>query len=131
MHVRDPIFALPAGGQSRTYKRGQPTWVSPMLATLFVHPFSNDQWIFESKLDGIRCLSIRNKTGIQLFSRNRTPLNQAYPELLEPPAAQPFQNYIVDGEIVAFRTLRPGKCCVKHSSEDQRRPQSCQKILND
>jgi DNA ligase D-like protein (predicted ligase) len=74
-----------------------------MLATLVAHPFSNDQWIFESKLDGIRCLSIRNATGIQLFSRNQKPLNQAYPELLEPLAAQPVQNYIVDGEIVAFK----------------------------
>ncbi len=103
MHASDPIVALPADVRSRAQKRAQPNWVSPMLATLVAKPFSSNQWIFESKLDGIRCLTISNETGIHLFSRNQKELDQAYPELLEPLETQPLQNYIVDGEVVAFQ----------------------------
>jgi DNA ligase D-like protein (predicted ligase) len=84
-------------------KRVPPGWVRPMLATLASEAFSDDDWIFESKLDGVRCLVFRNKSRIQLLSRNRQPLNKTYPELVEPLAAQRIPSFVVDGEVVAFK----------------------------
>lgn len=98
--TRDPIAAeVPL--QARQHP--QPAWISPMLATLAAKAFSNDDWIFESKLDGVRCLVARQNNQVHLYSRNRKQLNQAYPELLPPLTAQPAQSYIADGEVVAFQ----------------------------
>jgi bifunctional non-homologous end joining protein LigD len=74
-----------------------------MLATLVAEPFSREGWIFEPKLDGERCLTFRNGKSPRLFSRNRISLNETYPDIAEPLAAQASQNFIVDGEIVAFQ----------------------------
>jgi bifunctional non-homologous end joining protein LigD len=83
--------------------RPQPSWVSPMLATLVAEPFSGPDWIFEPKLDGERCLTFRRDGDLRLFSRNQKPLNGTYPELVSPLARQASTDYIVDGEIVAFQ----------------------------
>jgi ATP-dependent DNA ligase len=103
MDMRDPTAALPANVRSFARKRARPNWISPMLATLVAKPFSDDDWIFETKLDGIRCITIHDGYSLQLFSRNRKELNNTYPELIEPLVSQPVQGYIVDGEIVAFK----------------------------
>src|SRR5438552_590832 len=102
MHKDDPIDALPSEARSEAHKRAQPAWISPMLATLVAESFSEDGWIFESKLDGVRCLAVRNGGDLKLLSRNRQELNNRYPELLDPLASQSVQSYIADGEIVAF-----------------------------
>jgi bifunctional non-homologous end joining protein LigD len=79
------------------------SFVDPMLATLVAEPFSDDKWIFESKLDGVRCEAIRDSSGLQLLSRNRLDLNRRYPELVTPLEQQAAKNYIADGEVVAFK----------------------------
>jgi bifunctional non-homologous end joining protein LigD len=79
-----------------------PSWVSPMLATLTDRRFSDQNWIFERKLDGERCVAYRDGDTIELKSRNRKILNDHYPELAEALAMQSKQRFIVDGEIVAF-----------------------------
>jgi bifunctional non-homologous end joining protein LigD len=74
-----------------------------MLATLVAEPFSDENWIFEPKLDGERCLTFRSDKSPRLLSRNQKLLNNTYPELVSPLASQPTENYIADGEIVAFK----------------------------
>ena len=74
-----------------------------MLATLVAEPFSRENWIFEPKLDGERCLTFRNHKTARLFSRNKKTLNETYPELVAPLANLAVENYITDGEIVAFK----------------------------
>ena len=73
-----------------------------MLATLVDHAFARDGWLFERKLDGERCLALKQGTDVRLFSRNQKPLNGTYPELVEALAAQDSQSFAVDGEVVAF-----------------------------
>ena len=80
----------------------QPSWFGPMLATLVAEPFSRDGWIFEPKLDGVRCLAFRNGRHLELLSRNRKPLTAAYPELVAPLLKQEPGSFVLDGEIVAF-----------------------------
>lgn len=74
----------------------------PMLATLVAEPFSDAEWVFESKLDGVRCLAFRDNKGVRLLSRNQLDLNGSYAELIAPLEQQAAQSYIADGEVVAF-----------------------------
>jgi len=83
-----------------------PDWHSPTLATLTDERFSDPGWIYERKLDGVRCLAFRDGRRVRLLSRNRRPLNGTYPEVVEALAAQNSSNFVVDGEIVAFEGRR-------------------------
>ena len=72
-----------------------------MLATLTGERFSDPEWIYERKLDGVRCLVHRNGGRVLLYSRNRHELNDSYPELVDALTAQQG-DFVLDGEIVAF-----------------------------
>jgi bifunctional non-homologous end joining protein LigD len=76
--------------------------IEPMKAVLADEPFSDPNWIFERKLDGIRCLAIRNASGVQLMSRTGRLMNQEYPALVGALEREPSEDFIADGEIVAF-----------------------------
>jgi len=75
-----------------------PEWVVPMAATLTQERFTGPDWIFERKLDGIRLLAYKDGGGVRLFSRNRLPLNDAYPAVAAAIAALPMRDAILDGE---------------------------------
>jgi ATP-dependent DNA ligase len=77
-----------------------------MLATLTDQRFSDPGWVFEPKLDGERCLAFRKGPQVRLLSRNRKQLNDHYPELAEALAAQQADDFVVDGEVVAFEGRR-------------------------
>jgi bifunctional non-homologous end joining protein LigD len=81
-----------------------PAWVEPQLATLTRDRFSDSAWLFERKLDGERCLTFADSSGIRLMSRNQRDITTTYPDLAAPLAAQiTSPGHILDGEIVAFR----------------------------
>ncbi len=71
-----------------------------MKAVLVDRPFSDPGWIFERKLDGVRCGVLRRDGGVRLLSRTGRELNRTYPELVEALAGGP--DLLADGEIVAF-----------------------------
>jgi bifunctional non-homologous end joining protein LigD len=77
--------------------------IEPMKAVLSDTPFSDPDWIFERKLDGIRCLAIRNGSGVSLMSRTARRMNDQFPELARALEREPAGDFILDGEIVAFR----------------------------
>jgi bifunctional non-homologous end joining protein LigD len=83
-----------------------PTWRSPTLATLTDRRFSDPQWIFERKLDGVRALAFRDGDQVRLLSRNRLSLNNTYPEIVEALAKQDTSQFVMDGKIVAFEGRR-------------------------
>jgi bifunctional non-homologous end joining protein LigD len=117
----------PASGQLRLRNQSNPTWVAPMLATLSHSAFSRQGWLFEPKLDGVRCLALRSGTTIQLISRNQKRLNHKYPELVEALRNQPSDGIAVDGEIVTFEgsvtsfAKLQQRMQLAHPSEDLRR----------
>lgn len=82
-------------------KKTQPVWVAPMLATLTKKYFSDPNWIFECKLDGMRCLLFKNGTKITIYSRNKKIQNNFFPEIVQAIAKYPG-DFILDCEIVAF-----------------------------
>jgi DNA ligase D-like protein (predicted ligase) len=73
-----------------------------MKAVLTDEPFSDAGWIFERKLDGIRCIAVRDGERVELLSRNDLSLNGRWPELAEAIERQPRERFAIDGEVVAF-----------------------------
>lgn len=63
-------------------KKSQPDWTSPMLATLSKEHFSKEEWIFEQKFDGERCLVFKNGGKVKLMSRNKKEISDHYPEMV-------------------------------------------------
>jgi bifunctional non-homologous end joining protein LigD len=79
-----------------------PTSAGAMKAVLTQERFSDPDWIFERKLDGIRCIAIRDGGPVKLLSRNDLSLNGRYPGIVEALEADPCTRFAVDGEVVAF-----------------------------
>ena len=79
-----------------------PDWMAPMLAVLTCKRFSDPDWIYERKFDGVRVLLFRQGNRLRLMTRNQNAVNKTYPELVEAVLAQPVQEFVADGEIVAF-----------------------------
>jgi DNA ligase D-like protein (predicted ligase) len=73
-----------------------------MKAKLTDRPFSDPNWVFERKLDGIRAMVRRDGAEVTLTSRTGKDLTSAYPELVEALEAEPAREFVADGEIVAF-----------------------------
>jgi bifunctional non-homologous end joining protein LigD len=73
-----------------------------MKAVLTDEPFSDPAWVFERKLDGIRCLAVRDGGAVRLLSRNDLSLNSRYPEIAAALEGRRADRFAVDGEVVAF-----------------------------
>ncbi len=79
-----------------------PTTASAMRAVLTQERFSDPDWIYERKLDGIRCVAIRDGGPVKLLSRNDLSLNGRFPGVAAALDADPRTRFAVDGEVVAF-----------------------------
>jgi DNA ligase D-like protein (predicted ligase) len=100
------IAGLPDELRSALRDEKVPAWRSPTLATLTDRRFSDPEWIFERKLDGVRGLAFRDGDHVRLLSRNRLSLNGTYPEVVDALAKQDSSQFVMDGEIVAFEGRR-------------------------
>jgi bifunctional non-homologous end joining protein LigD len=81
---------------------GPPSGSEAMRATLTKERFSDPAWIYERKLDGVRCVAVRDGGPVKLFSRNDLSLNGRYPEIAEALEKQSDLRFAIDGEVVAF-----------------------------
>jgi len=71
-----------------------------MLAKLARKIPAGDNWLFEPKWDGFRCIVFRDGDRVDLVSRNLKPLGRYFPELTAPLLAAFPDRCVVDGEIV-------------------------------
>jgi bifunctional non-homologous end joining protein LigD len=85
--------------------RKQPRWVEPMLATLTDEYFSDPGWIFEPKLDGVRCLAFKDGDEVRLLSRNKLDLSYVYATVSKALGRQ-AHDFVIDGEIAAVKDGR-------------------------
>jgi bifunctional non-homologous end joining protein LigD len=76
--------------------------IEPMKAVLANEPFSDPAWIYERKLDGVRCLAFREGAGVRLLSRTGRDMSRTYPELVDALEREHSRDFVADGEIVAF-----------------------------
>jgi len=98
--------SLSAESRLKIRKRPRPRWIDPMLATLTDETFSDPDWIYERKLDGVRCLVFREGRKARLLSRNRKTMNATWPELVASIERDPCRDFVADGEIVSFEGSR-------------------------
>jgi bifunctional non-homologous end joining protein LigD len=92
--------------RSKASSAPPPEHAAAMKAVLTTDRFDDAGWIFERKLDGIRCIAIRDGAHVRLLSRNDLPMNARYPEIAAALDAEPCSRFVVDGEIVAFEGAR-------------------------
>jgi bifunctional non-homologous end joining protein LigD len=65
------------------------------------------EWLLEPKLDGLRCIAVRNGREVSLFSRNRLPFTARFPTIAHAVASLPAANFVLDGEVVGIVDRRP------------------------
>jgi len=82
--------------------RTMPSIIRPMLATLVDEPFSDPEWIFETKWDGFRSICFISNGATRFVSRNQIEMTQNYPELKNIARQVEAKGAILDGEIVAL-----------------------------
>ena len=63
--------------------------------------------MLEPKLDGLRCIAVRNGREVSLFSRNRLPFTARFPTIVRAVASLPASNFVLDGEVVGMVDRRP------------------------
>ena len=73
-----------------------------MKAVLTAERPAGPEWVFERKLDGIRCLAVKDGGRTRLYSRNELSLNDRYAPLAAALDADPADSFVIDGEAVAF-----------------------------
>ena len=83
-------------------KSAMPSRLGPMLATIGEGPFSDPNWLFEIKWDGVRALAWIAHGTLTLRSRAGQDITKRYPELASLPEAIAARETILDGEIVAL-----------------------------
>jgi bifunctional non-homologous end joining protein LigD len=74
----------------------------PALATLTREPFSDERWVYERKLDGVRCLAYCEDGRVWIRSRSGGDMGTSFPEVVEALEAQRCPDFVADGEVVAF-----------------------------
>ena len=74
----------------------------PMLPTLTREMFQRTEWLYEPKLDGYRVLAFVRDKNVHLRSRGGQAYEERYPEVVRALAAQPVDNAVFDGEVVAI-----------------------------
>ena len=97
-----PLDSLTPDERALLRRSDPPRGSDAMKAVLARQPFSDPDWIFERKLDGIRCVATRSGGRVSLLSRNDLALDGRYPEIATALADEPAQRFTVDGEVVAF-----------------------------
>jgi bifunctional non-homologous end joining protein LigD len=100
--MSSPFDVLSADERELLRPAPAPERAELMKAVLSDKPFSDPEWIFERKLDGIRCLAVRTGERVRMLSRNNLDLGARFPELLPRLGAEACERYAIDGEIVAF-----------------------------
>ena len=72
---------------------------APMLATRWPAAFSDPEWAFEVKWDGVRAIAFWDGARLDVRSRTDRPIGPDYPELDRLAGLEPC---VLDGEIVAL-----------------------------
>ena len=82
--------------------------IKPMLA-MKSSPFDSEEWLYEVKWDGTRCIAFvdTDRERVRLQNRRLLEIAYRYPELVESLLDFSKASAIFDGEIVVFREGKP------------------------
>jgi bifunctional non-homologous end joining protein LigD len=76
-------------------------FIEPMYARLVQSLPHGQEWLYEVKFDGYRCLAGRDSTGVTLWSRRQNLFTKQFPRIAQACERLP-PNTLIDGEIVAL-----------------------------
>jgi ATP-dependent DNA ligase len=79
----------------------------PMEARVAKEIPAGDNWLYEPKWDGFRCLVFRHGDEVLLQSKAGQPLGRYFPELVEAFRQLDEKQFVLDGEIVIFLDGQP------------------------
>lgn len=102
----DPLARLTDAERALLVPAPLPDAVVPMAATLTDERFSDPAWLFERKLDGIRCIAVAGQGRVRLLSRNALSMDARFPQIGAALADGLSAPCVLDGEIVAFEGSR-------------------------
>ena len=80
-----------------------PVSVEPMEAKLVEHLPEGNDWQFEPKWDGFRCLAFRAGSEVDLKAKSGKPLARYFPEVAATLADLPQTCFVLDGELAIVR----------------------------
>src|SRR5687767_6026086 len=60
---------------------------------------TGDEWQYEPKWDGFRCIAFRDGAEVQLQSKAGQPLARYFPEIVKVVAELPAERFVLDGEL--------------------------------
>ena len=72
----------------------------PMEARSVEEIPTDDEWQYEPKWDGFRCIAFRDAEQVYLQSKNGQPLARYFPDVADAVAALPAKRFVLDGELV-------------------------------
>jgi ATP-dependent DNA ligase len=75
----------------------------PMEAKAIAELPEGDNWTYEPKWDGFRCLAFRKGNEVLLQSKAGQPLGRYFPEMVEALGKLPPKQFVLDGEIVILQ----------------------------
>ena len=84
-----------------SHRIAKAAYIEPMQCQAVTDLPEGDDWTFEIKFDGYRCVAVKIGEKATLFSRNEKRLNDRFPQVAEALAALPG-DFAIDGEIVAL-----------------------------
>src|SRR4051794_8269911 len=77
-----------------------PRPLAPMEALSVDEIPEGEEWQYEPKWDGFRCVVFRDGDDVEMQSKAGQPLARYFPEMVEALKAIPATKYVLDGEIV-------------------------------
>jgi bifunctional non-homologous end joining protein LigD len=101
LHPRDEIVSQIEGFGARR-RKVRPVDIKPMLAEVRDEPFSHADWLYELKYDGFRLMCAKQGADVVLSYRSGFKATALYPDVAKAMAKLPFDNLILDGEVVVL-----------------------------
>jgi bifunctional non-homologous end joining protein LigD len=87
--------------RGRARSRTEPAFIEPMQAKPVTELPPGEEWTFEIKFDGYRCIAVKVGSAVTLFSRNKKIFNKRFPRVRD--AVGDLEGeFVLDGELVAF-----------------------------
>jgi bifunctional non-homologous end joining protein LigD len=81
-------------------------------------PTSEEGWVLEPKLDGLRCIAVRNGPEVTLFSRNRLAFNSRFPFVVRALGSLATAEFVLDGEVVGISRGRVDFAALQHGDAE-------------
>jgi ATP-dependent DNA ligase len=72
----------------------------PMEALLVNEIPSGDNWQYEPKWDGFRCIAFRDGESVELQSKSGQPLGRYFPEIVAAVSQVKASRFVIDGELI-------------------------------